>query len=82
MLARDREVIADDSRRVRFEALDVYIDELTANPGATNSLHPPSRRQRESLPLTSGSARQPVAPPRAVQRCAETLRKRVNAGIE
>lgn len=32
MLARDGEVIADDSRRVRFEALDTYTDETTGKP--------------------------------------------------
>jgi hypothetical protein len=37
MLARDREVLADDSRRVRFEALDIYTDELTGKPVATTT---------------------------------------------
>jgi hypothetical protein len=37
MLARDRKVIADDSRRVRFEALDIYTDELTGKPVATTT---------------------------------------------
>src|ERR1019366_3780843 len=32
MLARDGKVVADDSRRVRFEALDTYTDELTGKP--------------------------------------------------
>jgi CrtC N-terminal lipocalin domain len=35
MLARDGEVVADDSRRVRFEALDIYTDESTGKPVAT-----------------------------------------------
>ena len=35
MLARDGEVIADDARRVRFEALDTYTDEATGKPVAT-----------------------------------------------
>ena len=37
MLARDGEVVADDSRRVRFEALDVYTDESTGKPVATTT---------------------------------------------
>jgi CrtC N-terminal lipocalin domain len=37
MLARDREVIADDSRRVGFQALDVYTDDLTAKPVAART---------------------------------------------
>jgi hypothetical protein len=35
MLARDGEVLADDSRLVRFEALDTYADESTGKPVAT-----------------------------------------------
>jgi hypothetical protein len=34
MLAREGEVVADDSRRVRFEALDTYTDESTGKPVA------------------------------------------------
>jgi predicted secreted hydrolase len=34
MLARDGEIVADDSRRVRFEALDTYTDESTGKPVA------------------------------------------------
>jgi hypothetical protein len=34
MLARDGLVVADDSRRVRFEALDTYTDETTGKPVA------------------------------------------------
>jgi hydroxyneurosporene synthase CrtC len=37
MLARNGEMIADDSRRVRFEALDLYTDELTGKPVATTT---------------------------------------------
>lgn len=37
MLARDGEVVADDSRCVRFEALDTYTDELTGKPVATTT---------------------------------------------
>ena len=37
MLARDGEVVADDSRRVRFEALDTYTDEATGKPVATTT---------------------------------------------
>jgi len=37
MLARDGEVIADDSRRVRFEALETYTDENTGKPVATKT---------------------------------------------
>jgi hypothetical protein len=32
MLARDGEVVADDSGRVQFEALDTYVDETTRKP--------------------------------------------------
>ncbi len=45
MLAREGEVVADDSRRVRFEALDTYTDELTGKPVATRTLHLPRRRR-------------------------------------
>jgi hypothetical protein len=34
MLARDGEVVADDSHRVQFEALDTYTDETTGKPVA------------------------------------------------
>jgi CrtC N-terminal lipocalin domain len=34
MLARDGRVVADDARRVRFEALDPYTDEATGKPVA------------------------------------------------
>ena len=34
MLARDGEVVADDSHRVQFEAHDTYIDETTGKPVA------------------------------------------------
>jgi hypothetical protein len=34
MLARDGEVVADDSRRVQFEALDTYVDATTGKPVA------------------------------------------------
>ncbi|MEA2438455.1 MAG: hypothetical protein QOF65_3011 [Thermoleophilaceae bacterium] len=37
MLARDGEVVADDSRCVRFEALDTYTDESTGKPVATKT---------------------------------------------
>jgi hypothetical protein len=37
MLARDGAIVAEDSRRVRFEALDTYIDELTGKPVATTT---------------------------------------------
>jgi CrtC N-terminal lipocalin domain len=37
MLARDGEVVADDSRRVRFEALDTYTDDWTGKPVATTT---------------------------------------------
>lgn len=37
MLARDGEVVADDSRCVRFDALDTYTDELTGKPVATTT---------------------------------------------
>jgi hypothetical protein len=37
MLARDGELVADDSRRIRFEALDTYTDELTGKPVATTT---------------------------------------------
>jgi predicted secreted hydrolase len=37
MLARDGEVVADDSRCVGFEALDTYTDELTGKPVATTT---------------------------------------------
>jgi predicted secreted hydrolase len=37
MLARDGALVADDSRRVRFEALDTYTDELTGKPVATRT---------------------------------------------
>jgi hypothetical protein len=37
LLARDGEVIADDSERVRFEALETYTDELTGKPVATKT---------------------------------------------
>jgi len=37
MLARDGEVVADDSRCVRFEALDTYTDESTGKPVATTT---------------------------------------------
>ena len=37
MLARDGEVVADDSRRVRFEALDIHTDESTGKPVATTT---------------------------------------------
>ncbi len=35
MLARDGDVLAEHSRRVRFEALDTYTDPLTGKPVAT-----------------------------------------------
>ena len=34
MLARDGEVVSDDSRPVQFEALDTYVDETTGKPVA------------------------------------------------
>jgi hypothetical protein len=34
MLARDGQVVADDSRQIRFEALDTYTDEATGKPVA------------------------------------------------
>lgn len=37
MLARDGEVVADDSAHVRFEALDTYADESTGKPVATKT---------------------------------------------
>jgi hypothetical protein len=37
MLARDGDVVADDSRRVRFEARDAYRDESTGKPVATRT---------------------------------------------
>jgi hypothetical protein len=37
MLAREGEVVADDSRSVRFEALDTYTDESTGKPVATRT---------------------------------------------
>jgi hypothetical protein len=37
MLARSGAVIADDSRRVRFEALDTYTDQSTGKPVATRT---------------------------------------------
>jgi hypothetical protein len=37
MLARDGEIVADDPRRVRFEALDTHTDELTGKPVATTT---------------------------------------------
>jgi predicted secreted hydrolase len=37
MLARDGEVVADDSRCVQFEALDTYTDEATGKPVATRT---------------------------------------------
>jgi hypothetical protein len=37
MLAQAGEVVADDSRRVRFEALDTYMDESTGKPVATTT---------------------------------------------
>jgi hypothetical protein len=37
MLAREREAVADDSRSVRFEALDTYTDESTGKPVATRT---------------------------------------------
>jgi predicted secreted hydrolase len=37
MLAREGEVVADDSRRVRFEALDSYTDQSTGKPVATRT---------------------------------------------
>jgi hypothetical protein len=37
MLAQDDKVIADDSRRVRFEALDTYTDPATGKPVASTT---------------------------------------------
>jgi hypothetical protein len=37
MLARNGAVVADDSRRVRFEALDTYTDQSTGKPVATRT---------------------------------------------
>jgi hypothetical protein len=37
MLARDGTVVADDSSRVRFQALDTYTDESTGKPVATTT---------------------------------------------
>jgi predicted secreted hydrolase len=37
MLARDGEVVADDSQRVQFEPLDTYTDESTGKPVATTT---------------------------------------------
>jgi CrtC N-terminal lipocalin domain len=37
MLAREGQVVADDSRRVRFEALDTYTDQSTGKPVATRT---------------------------------------------
>jgi hypothetical protein len=37
MLAREGEVVADDSRQVRFEALDTYTDQSTGKPVATKT---------------------------------------------
>jgi hypothetical protein len=37
MLAREGEVVADDSLRVRFEALDTYTDAATGKPVATRT---------------------------------------------
>jgi hypothetical protein len=37
MLARGGDVVADDSRRVRFEAFDTYTDEATGKPVATTT---------------------------------------------
>jgi hypothetical protein len=37
MLARDGEVVAEDARRVRFEALDTYADQSTGKPVATRT---------------------------------------------
>src|ERR1700736_3095721 len=37
MLAREGEVVADDSRRVRFDALDTYTDQSTGKPVATRT---------------------------------------------
>jgi hypothetical protein len=37
MLAREDEVVGDDSQRVRFEALDTYTDQSTGKPVATRT---------------------------------------------
>jgi hypothetical protein len=43
MLAREAEVVADDSRRVEFEALGTYVDETTRKPVAAITQYTYSR---------------------------------------